>query len=72
MTRHAAHVESIGAGRVGLYLGDGHDLESDVEGDDGYALVDEHGRIQWLVEDIDAGVFRDLPVDATTGSYILP
>lgn len=68
-TRHAAHVEEIRPGVLGLHLG-----ESDPEawGPDGYALMDEQGRIQWTAEDVESAMFRRLPVDPTTGAYILP
>ena len=68
-TRHAAHVEEIRPGVAGLFLGD---PDPDGMGPEGYALKDCEGRIQWLAQDCEAGTYRHLPVDPTTGAYVLP
>ena len=68
--RYSAHSESIGGGRCGLYLG--RTPSPDAEGPEGYALVDDTGAIQWLEEDCHSDTYRHLPIDPTTGEYILP
>ena len=81
VTRHAAHVEQIGTGRVGLYLGPGCALPDGrgrrhgcggCGGAGGYALMDYRGWVQWLMDDIESGQYRALERDSTTGAYVLP
>jgi len=71
-TRHAAHVEGLGCGLVGLFLGQSGSADDEsINGPDGYALV-RGGAVQYTDEDIRRGRFRRLPIDPTTGAYILP
>lgn len=68
--RYGVHVETIGGGRAGLFLSSKSGITA--EGPEGWALVNTRGEVQFLAEDIDAGRYRRLPVDSTTGAFVLP
>lgn len=63
--RHAIHIEGIGSGRAGLFLGP---RGSTAEGPEGWLLVRDDGAVQLA----DGERYRHLETCSTTGALILP
>lgn len=64
-TRHAIHIEGIGAGRAGLFLGP---AGKTAEGPAGWARVRSDGAVQMS----DGAPYEKLTRCPTTGALILP